>query len=120
MAGDYQNNLEELPKLNEFRYENLFKVYKQDQYYYYNIINSINFEEDIDEEFFYEWECDKRLAWTQISYIHYNTIFLWWLICSVNRILNPIPLVENGKKLKIIKPEYVRTILDRILSKINE
>jgi len=118
MDGEYQNNIEELSNLREYRYENLFKVHNIDGYYVYNIINSLKFDKDIDRDYYYEWVVDRPLAWTIISYIHYDTIDLWWLICIFNEIINPVQFVETGTRLKIFKPEYVRRIIDQIQEKI--
>lgn len=120
MRGEYQNNIDDLPKLNEYRFENLFKVYNVDGYYFYNIIGTLNIPEDLDPEFYYEWRVNKPMPWTIISYEHYETIYLWWLICSANQIQNPIEFAKTGTILKIIKPPYVREVVDRIFSRINE
>jgi hypothetical protein len=120
MSTEYQNNIPELPKLNEFRYENLLTVYQLDGYYVYNLINSLSMDTDLDQDFYYDWVVDKPIPWTGISYIHYETINLWWLICIVNGIMNPIQIIEAGNTLKILKPEYVRIIIDKVLSVINE
>ena len=44
--GEYQNNITDLETITEERYENIFKVYKLDEfnkgYYFYNILNKIN------------------------------------------------------------------------------
>jgi len=120
MSGEYQNNIDDLSVLNEYRYENLFKVHNIDDYYIYNIINSITFDKDLDQEYYYEWVVDRPLPWTIISHIHYDTIELWWLVCLLNKIINPIQFVETGTRLKIFKPSYVRNILDQISLKITE
>lgn len=118
MDGDYQNNISELPNLNEYKFENLFRVYNIDNYYVYNINNSLKFDKDIDSNYYYEWTVNRPLPWTIISYIHYDTINLWWLICIFNEIQNPIRFVETGTVLKIFKPAYVRRIIDQIVEKI--
>jgi hypothetical protein len=120
MEPDYQNNIEELPKLNEFRYENLFKVYQQDGYYIYNIINSLSLGDELDTDFYYDWTVDRSVPWTTISYIHYDSIHLWWLICILNGINNPVQFAETGTRLRILKPLYVRRVIDQVLSRINE
>jgi hypothetical protein len=54
MSTEYQNNIPELPKLNEFRYENLLTVYQLDGYYVYNLINSLSMDTDLDQDFYYD------------------------------------------------------------------
>ena len=119
MDGEYQNNIESLPNLDEYKFENLFKVYDIDNYYVYNIINSLKFDKEIDNTYYYEWTVNRPLPWTIISYIHYDTINLWWLICIFNEIQNPVQFVETGTRLKIFKPSYVRLIIDQIIEKID-
>ena len=43
---------------------------------------------------------------------------LWWLICLANKINNPLNLAEVGQKLKIIKREFIKFILDEIRLKL--
>jgi hypothetical protein len=118
MDGEYQNNREDLAPLSEYKYENLFRVHSIDGYDVYNIINSLSFDKELDRTYYYEWTVDKSLPWTIISYIHYDTIDLWWLICILNEIQNPIRFPETGTRLKIFKPSYVRRVIDQITSKI--
>lgn len=120
MDGEYRNNIEDLTSLTEYKYENLFKVHNIDGYYIYNIASSLNFSKDLDQLYYYEWTVDRPLPWTIISHIHYDTIDLWWLICILNNIQNPIHFPETGTRLKIFRPSYVRRIIDQIINKIKE
>lgn len=43
--------------------------------------------------------CEGRMD--LISYIHYETVNLWWLIAHVNNIMDPITDLEAGMVLKI-------------------
>ena len=54
------------------------------------------------------------MAWTALSFQEYGSIRLWWLICVTNGILNPVLLPEPGTIIKVIKPEYVRDIIEQI------
>lgn len=112
-----QNNIDVLPKLNDYNYENLFKVYRDsdDTPYYYNILNTIAFPSDLDPSVYYEYTVPGPfITWTNLSYKVYGTIKLWWIICLTNNIINPTQYPEGGAKLKIIRPEYVREILSSI------
>jgi hypothetical protein len=120
MDGEFQNNISELSKLDDYKYENLFRVYNIDNYYVYNIINSIKFDKNIDNDYYYEWVVRSPLPWTTISFIHYDSIHLWWLICILNEIQNPIQFPESGTRLKIFKPSYVRRIIDKIQADIDK
>ena len=38
----YQNKIKALPKLENVRYENIFKLAKSDKFFFYNIIKKIS------------------------------------------------------------------------------
>ena len=113
--GQYQNQIAALPPLNDLRYENIFRVYQTNQnQYYYNILNTIYLPEQIDSTKTYTITVKQNMPWTMISYNAYQTIELWWLICLVNKIYNPIKNPSTGTTLQIVQPQYVRQILDEI------
>lgn len=115
--GKKQNTISDLNNLDDYRYEKIFNIYQQDSYYYYNIMSTINFENLDNEEYFFYYKVNRNLPWTIISYENYKTIYLWWLICIVNGIINPTSFAENGTILKIIKPDYISDVLDKISEK---
>ena len=55
---------------------------------------------------------------TELSQDIYGTQDLWWLICLVNRIYNPINNPELGEVYKIIKPDLVSTLLNSIKNQL--
>jgi len=119
LSGQYQNQINELPTLSDLRYENIFKVYKTElNHYYYNILNTISLPSDIDSNTYYTINYNSKTPWTVISYNAYGTTDLWWLIIIVNQITNPIKVPSNLTKLKIIKPEYVRSIIMEIQAQL--
>jgi len=70
--------------------------------------------EDLDPNLYdvYEWELDD--TWFLISYKIYGTINLWWLICKMNDIQEPIKEIETGTRIKILKENYLEIILESI------
>lgn len=114
--GDYQKNTSSLQELNEYQYENFFRMYLTEQgQYYYNLQSfALYFLDELDTSTYYEIELNKSIPWTAISYNEYRTIELWWLIVLVNKIYNPLEFPKAGTKLKIIFPQYVRTILTKL------
>ena len=118
--GNFQNNIPELPKLATTRYENLFKMYKtENNQYYYNILNTIQMPEDINPAIYYEIKVSQQMPWTMISFNEYETMDLWWLICIVNKINNPIEFADVGSSLKIIRKQFLKYIFDEINLKLN-
>ena len=117
--GQYQNDITKLGSLSPSRYENIFKLYLDgNNDYFYNILNSINIPEEIDKTYYYVVVVNRRVPWTTISYEQYQNIDLWWLICLINNINNPIKFAEPGKELKIIRQEFVPLILNNIKNTI--
>jgi len=110
----YQNQIQELPSLEDVRYENIFKVAKTDKFFFYNIIKKIFIPEDIQSDIYYELRINSSKPWTTLSNEIYGTQDLWWLICLVNSIYNPINNPTLGEVYKIIKPDYINPILVEI------
>jgi hypothetical protein len=110
----YQNQIQELPSLEDVRYENIFKVAKTDKFFFYNIIKKISIPEDIQSDIYYEIRINSNKPWTTLSNEIYGTQDLWWLICLVNSIYNPINNPTLGEVYKIIKPDYINPILVEI------
>ena len=110
----YQNQIQELPSLEDVRYENIFKVAKTDKFFFYNIIKKISIPKDIQSDIYYELRINSSKPWTTLSNEIYGTQDLWWLICLVNSIYNPINNPTLGEVYKIIKPDYVNPILVEI------
>lgn len=115
--GKTINEIDDLPTLDPTFYENIFKVYQKDSYYFFNILRKVtlvNEDKAVDPELYDNVIIDGPYSWTLISYKEYGTINLWWLICSINNIKNPVKLPEVGSIIKIIKPKYVKQLLQNI------
>lgn len=109
------NKVDELGDLPSSSYETIFNMYKdQGEFYAYNILKTVRFPNDIEDEFFYFHQTAGRDPWTKLSFDHYGTIRLWWLVCLVNKIMNPVLLPEPGTVIKILKPIYVSEVIDQI------
>jgi hypothetical protein len=118
--GDYQTDIQSLAPLTEYQYENFFKLYlSENNQYFYNLQSfAVYFLDEIDPLTYYEIQVDRSIPWTAISYNEYRTIDLWWLIAVVNKIYNPLEFPEAGSKLKILYPEYVRSVITRIKNEL--
>lgn len=109
------NELTEFDTLPVSFYENIFNVYREDnEFYAYNILKSVHIPTDIDEDYIMYIRVTGKQTWVNISYSVYNTIQLWWLICVTNGIHNPVINPRPSTLLKVIKPEYVQSVLDRV------
>jgi len=118
--GFFRKDINSLPKISENSYECIFKMYSTNKnQFYYNILNSIYLPSDISPSYFYTVRVTRKTAWTGRSYNEYKTMNLWWLICLINKINNPIDYPAPGTQLKILYPQYVKSILDEINYKVN-
>lgn len=109
-----QNNINDLPNLSKYRYENIFNLGTNNNYYFYNIIKTIKFPENLAINLYYKKTITGKTPYTKISYDAYGTQNLWWLIILVNNITNPVNVITPGTVLKIIKPEFLDNIIDNI------
>jgi len=118
MSNQYQNEIDKLPPLDDYSFENIFTVHQDGEHYFYNLLRTINFPEDIDSSLFVNYRVKSNMPLTTLSYNVYNTPKLWWLIVLVNRIDNPISFIKPGTLLKVVKPEQVNEIIQTIKSQL--
>jgi hypothetical protein len=84
--------------------------------YYYNLLQSLYLPDNIDDTTIYYMHVQQNMPWTTVSFKAYGNIELWWLIMLVNKIYNPLTSATAGTVLKIIRPEYISSILQEITS----
>lgn len=104
--------------LPENSYEQIFNMYKDENHFAYNIIKTVRIPENLDPDMFFYTRVSGRMNWTQISFEHYGSINLWWLICLVNGIQNPVSVPAPGLVIKIINREYVKDIMGQIQTQL--
>jgi nucleoid-associated protein YgaU len=113
-----QFEITDVPEIAKENFANLFNVYARNvDDLTYSINKGLYFEntENLSPNSFSFYTIRERDQWSTISYRFYNTIELWWLICKVNQITDP---VENspkaGTKIKILNKTLVPSILQQI------
>ena len=121
--GFFRNDSTLFAELPDNSYENIFRIYStkyfsDKEFFFYNITNSVYLPKDIPSAYYYTITVTRILPWTAISYNEYRTMNLWWLICAVNQIQNPVKYPVPGTELRIIRPEFVRTVLDNIRTQL--
>ena len=117
MNNKKQNEIKDvaIKKLSAQNLENLFYIFeKEDGQYFYNILKTVNVPEDIAPNVYSQYEVVPKDTWPLIAYKFYKDVRLWWLVCSVNQIINPVKQPESGTIIKILKPYIVRNILSDI------
>lgn len=118
MANQYRSEIPELTNLDEHSFENIFTMHKDDDFYFYNLLRTVNFPVDIDSNMYINYRVQGNQPLTTLSYRLYKTTKLWWLILIVNRIDNPLKFVEPGTQLKILKPEVVTEVIKAIKTQL--
>jgi hypothetical protein len=120
MEGKYQDSIDELPDLELYRYENIFKVYEtgDKNFFYYNILKKIKIPDNLNTTFFDYIVLNNNVPLTTISYEIYGTTYLWWLLLLVNKIDNPVKSLPVGKKIKFIKNKFLKDVLDSIKNQL--
>ena len=106
--GKYQNGVDELKDLEVYRYENIF---------YYNILKKIKIPDDLNERLFDTVNYNDSLPWTTLSFRIYGTTYLWWTLMIFNKISDPFSC-ESGKKIRFIKKEFLKPVLDSITQQL--
>lgn len=114
--GVFQNDLDNVPRLNQYNFENIFKVYPDDDgSLYYNLSNSLFFPSELSLDTYFNYQVPgKGMSWNYLSYIHYGTIRLWWLLCSLNGVDNPMDFPVPGSYVKVLRPNVLRDVLQQI------
>lgn len=110
----YQSEIDNLPDIGEYRFENIFKVYTDNSFYFYNILKTINIPEDLQDDIFYKYKIPNPMSWHVLSSKLYNTTDLWWLIVLTNQISDPVNLPQGGTVIKVIKPAFITQVLKTI------
>ena len=103
-------------KLSSYRFENFFKVYEDTDYkwLFYNILKNISIFPANDPSVEDDYVIQGHDTWVYISYKYYNTMDLWWLVCEYNGITNPTEFPETGSTIKLLKSNYVYSVLSEL------
>lgn len=113
-----QNQIPELPNLSDDSMENLFSVYKEKGQYFYNLLNAINFPEpsNLRPDLYSTYTIRSGEIWPNISYKLYGSITLWWVLCILNRIENPIVMPKPGTKIIVFTANAINQVLQQMNS----
>jgi hypothetical protein len=83
---------------------------------YLNIFRSYNVSDEVyNNESLFDYYTVIEDDWLEnISSIHYNTPYLWWVVALFNKIDNPFEELQEGKVLRILKYTNIYAIFDDI------
>jgi len=119
--GEYQDNIPALSSLDIIDYERVFKVHtatnNDKQFYFYNILNKIEFPENIDSDILGFYTAKSNEPLTTTSFNIYDDIKSWWIIYLLNKtVLKTQFFVKGGQQLQYILPEFRTFIYSQITS----
>jgi hypothetical protein len=107
-----QNQINNLERLREENFENIFNVYRdQDGMYFYNLLQTVIFPPDLPVSLFTSYTIAYGDTWPFISFKTLKSPNLWWVILLANGIQNPLEPLVNGTHIKIPIIDVVREIL---------
>lgn len=112
-----QNNINDLPKLKNENFENIFNIYtNEDGFYFYNLLQTLAFPQNLPEGYFDIYDIVYGDTWPFISYKNYKTTGAWWVILLANNIKNPLTSIVPGTRIKIPKIQIVKIIIAQLLT----
>lgn len=98
-----------------FNYSDLFNFYYTSEGIPFTLKNRIiAFPEESNNSLYGIRYVAEDTAWTILSYMLYETIDNWWLLCNLNQ--SSIFYAEAGTEIKYVLPQYV----DDVIQTINE
>lgn len=65
---------------------------------------------NISKKYFTNYTVKEKDTWALISYKNYNTTRLWWLICKLNNVNNPLIDPESNTIIKILDKKFITYI----------
>lgn len=112
-----QSGFNDLPRLKNDNYENIFNIYvDKDDYYFYNLIQTIAFPQNLPDGYFDSYDIVYGDTWPYISYKVYKSTAAWWIILLANNIKNPITSLVPGTRIKIPKIQVAKIIISQLLT----
>jgi nucleoid-associated protein YgaU len=69
---------------------------------------------DTSNMFFKKYVVEEGDTWTTIAFKTYNNARLWWLVCKMNNIIDPMIQPTSGQELNILEDSYVIDLLNFI------
>ena len=110
-----QNQIDDLTRLREENFENIFNVYRdQKGMYFYNLLQTVVFPQDLPASLFTTYTIAYGDTWQFISFKTLKSPNIWWIILLANGIQNPLKPLVNGTRLKIPNADVVREVLFQI------
>jgi len=115
-----QNSIPDLPALKNYNYENIFNVYTDsNNRYFYNLLQTISIPDNLPPGYYDDYDVVYGDTWPFISYKVYDNPNIWWIIVSVNNIIDPTKQPTPGTKINILNPRLASLIITQISTQPN-
>lgn len=106
-------------KLNNLSMLRMFNILRDtdDKQYFVNIFRTFELEESLYRSiiYFISYEIsDEDRFLDNVSYINYDTPYLWWIIALINNVQNPFEDIDIGDNIKVLKNIYISTLLNDV------
>lgn len=103
-------------KLKNTSLLNMFNILEEDNNYFLNLFRSYTVYNDIKSDivFYDTYEISNNDFWENISYDIYQTVYLWWIICLINDVINPFEEIDDGKNIKVLRYVYIPYLIREI------
>jgi hypothetical protein len=94
---------------------NIFRITETNQYFlnhfrFFDVVKDVK----SNDMFFDSYNALENEWWDNISEKFYGTPYYWYLICSLNDIINPYEELVVGQKIKILKQTYLYPVFKNI------
>lgn len=105
------------PIIDMYQMSSLFNLYEDDDgMSFYNLLKRININVDNfdDQEVFIPYNITPGDSFTLLAHKFYGNLKLWWVICLLNKIDNPFKRLEIGKRIYLLQPSYMASLLNNL------
>ena len=81
-----------------------------------NVWRSYSLNPEVAEEtyFFTLYNMNDDDWWDNISFLAYDTPYLWWILCVMNNVQNPFEEVSPGQETNILRDNYLYQVIKEI------
>lgn len=97
---------------------NLFNILREtkDDTYFLNIFRNFTMADKVKNNnvYFNIYLAEEEDWWDNIAYKYYGTERLWWLVCSMNNVVNPFEEIEPGQQIKVLKEGFLFNVYKNI------
>lgn len=88
----------------ETKFLNLFRSYRLNEDVITNVV------------FYDTYEVSNNEYWDDVAFNLYGIPQLWWVVALINNVVNPFEELEDGDTLKVLRENYIYTLMNDLES----